>query len=252
VSSGIRGLLEVGRTAVRDLGFMRAIRVLMRKLWRKLRHDRPPNTVEGNLEVWETHDWSQGGEEWTASPEWKEAVLDELLRAHIRKGARVLEIGPGAGRWTEHLIPLASHLTLVDLTPACIAMCRKRFAAERNIAYHVNDGRSLPFVADNAIDAIWSFDTFVHIEPADVRHYVAEFARVMSPGAVGVIHHSRTGRHRRSWRSDMTAERMAEFCEEQGLEMVKQQDSLGGGAISLCQLQTQYKPDIVSVFRKPS
>jgi SAM-dependent methyltransferase len=236
---------------VRDLGLRRALAVLGRKLWRKLRHDRPPNTVEGNLEVWETHDWSQAGEEWTVSPEWKEAILDELLRAHLPARGRIVEIGPGAGRWTEHLIPIASHLTLVDLTPACIALCRKRFASERNIEYHVNDGRSLPFVTDGSVDGIWSFDTFVHIAPPEVRAYMAEFARVMAPGAVGVIHHARSGSHRRSWRSDMTAERMADFCREFGLDVVRQQESLRDGAISLCRLETHFAADVATVFRRP-
>ncbi|MBM3493112.1 MAG: class I SAM-dependent methyltransferase [Armatimonadetes bacterium] len=252
MGSGLGSLLDVGRTAVRDLGFRRAMGVLARKLWRKARRDRPPNTVEGNLEVWETHDWSQCGEEWTVSPAWKEAILDELLRAYMPAGGRILEIGPGAGRWTEHLIPIASRLILVDLTPACIALCRKRFASERGIEYHVNDGRSVPFLSDESVDGVWSFDTFVHIEPSEVRTYMAEFARVMAPGAVGVTHRARAGRHRRSWRSDMTAERMADFCLERHLELVKQQESLRDGSISLCRLETHFRADVVSVFRKPA
>ncbi len=167
-------------------------------------------------------------------------------------GGRILEIGPGGGRWTEHLVPIASRLVLVDLTPACIALCRKRFAGHGHIEYHVNDGRSLPFLDDASVDAVWSFDTFVHIEPTDIRSYVAEFSRVMTPGAFGVVHHARAGSYRKSWRSDMTAERMADFCREHGLAIVRQQDSLANGAISLCQRQTRERPDCVTVFRKPA
>ncbi len=251
MASGLRAVLGVARRVIRDLGLVRATGVFARKAWRKLRHERPPNTVEANLEVWETHDWSRLGEEWTPSQEWKEAILNELLRPHIPAGSCVLEIGPGAGRWTEYLIPLASRLILVDITPACIALCRARFASESHIEYHVNDGRTLPFVSAASVDAIWSFDTFVHIEPRDIHSYVREFARVLRPGGVAVVHHARCGCHRRSWRSDMTAEQMVEFCNEAGLVVVRQQVSLAGGTISLCQLGIATKPDVVSVIQKP-
>ncbi len=250
MASGLREMLAVARTVRRDLGTGRAVAVLAHKWWRKLRRQKPPNTLEANLEVWETHDWSEAGDEWTPSPEWKQAVLYEFLYEYMPRQGALLEIGPGGGRWTEHLAPLARALTLVDLTPACIGLCRARFADHKHIEYHVNDGRSLPFVPDASIDGIWSFDTFVHIAPPDIHSYVKEFARILKPHGVAVIHHARAGAYSRSWRSDMTAEHMQEFCRDFRLQVALQQDSLAGGTIPLYQMATQTKPDVVTVIRK--
>ena len=56
------------------------------------------------------------------------------------------------------------------------------------------DSPSLADVAPNSVDFVWSFDAFMHIAAADTASYLREFARVMRPGAVGVIHHPRQGR----------------------------------------------------------
>src|ERR1022692_1257305 len=55
------------------------------------------------------------GEEWYVSWEWKQALIDDVLARWIPAGAVVLEIGPGAGRWSEFLVERASGLVLVDV-----------------------------------------------------------------------------------------------------------------------------------------
>jgi ubiquinone/menaquinone biosynthesis C-methylase UbiE len=200
----------------------------------------PPNTVTQNRKTWQIYDWSQQGEEWTISPEWKQRFIDELLLPNIPLESRVLEIGPGAGRWTEHLIPRASKLTLVDVTPECIRLCRERFGDRAE--YHVNDGSDLSFVPDASIDRIWSFDVFVHIAPDDIGKYVSQFHRVLTPGGIAVIHHSAYGRNAKGWRSEMTAEMMQEFCARFSLELLRQFDSCAGHGFEL--------GDVVSMIRK--
>ena len=60
---------------------------------------------EVNKERWGGWDWSRHGEEWTVSAEWKQALIADVLFPTIPEGGTVLEIGPGAGRWTEVLSP---------------------------------------------------------------------------------------------------------------------------------------------------
>src|SRR5947209_6264611 len=69
-----------------------------------------------NREVWNSWDWKAGGEEWTLSPEWKDSLVRNVLRKYIPAGKDVLEIGPGAGRWTEFLAPMSSSLVGVDIS----------------------------------------------------------------------------------------------------------------------------------------
>ncbi len=249
--AGVRSTCLCGVRLLRDFGPRRAAAMTCSNVWRRLRHRRPPNTVQGNLEVWSTHDWSRLGEEWTPSAEWTEAVLAALMAPYVPPGASVLEIGPGAGRWTRHLLRRAGHVILVDLTPACIALCRQRFGDGPGIDYHVNDGRDLSFAANGAIDCIWSFDVFVHIAPDDIEHYVSQFPAILTPGGHAVIHHARDGASKRSWRSDMTAEKMREIAERCCLDVVAQVDELAGGPVNGLGSRNPQARDVVTILRRP-
>ena len=165
------------------------------------------NSIENNLKTWnEVHAWPEDGDEWSLQAKlcdqpyelWKQGLIDTFIEPFVAPGALVVEIAPGHGRWTEHLRRKAGTLHIVDLCPSCIEHCRGRFAAATNIEYHVNDGRSLAFAPDASIDLVWSFDAFVHMEPAVIEGYIAEVARILVPGGQAVIHHAGR-RHSRLW-----------------------------------------------------
>ena len=110
------------------------------------------NTIEENLRSWDRqHEWSEDGDEWKGQAvlcgvpyeTWKRSLIDTLILPNAR-GRTVLEIAPGHGRWSEHIAKVANRLILVDLSPRCIDHCQNRFANDRHIEYHVNDGRHLP------------------------------------------------------------------------------------------------------------
>jgi cyclopropane fatty-acyl-phospholipid synthase-like methyltransferase len=189
------------------------------------------NSVAVNYKYWQHWDWSRHGEEWTPSEEWKQSLITDVMLQHMKPGTTILEIGPGAGRWTEALQPVAAHLIVVDLSDRCIELCRSRFANASNIEFHVNDGRSLPAVATGSIDGIWSFDVFVHVAAADISAYLAEISRVLRPDAHAVIHHARAGREDDAadlgQRSNMTAELFAQMAQDEGLRVLEQFDSWG-------------------------
>jgi ubiquinone/menaquinone biosynthesis C-methylase UbiE len=165
------------------------------------------NSIENNLKTWnEVHSWPEDGDEWNLQARlcnqpydlWKQGLIDAFIEPLVPPGARVVEIAPGHGRWTEHLRRRAGTLHIVDLSPACIEHCRERFAAADNIEYHINDGRSLSFAADASVDLVWSFDAFVHMEARVIDAYVAEIARILASGGRAMIHHA--GRiHSRLW-----------------------------------------------------
>ena len=171
--------------------------------------------------------------------------MEHILSPQIPKGSRVLEIGPGAGRWTEFLVPRASRLVVVDLTPACLAICRERFKQAAHIEYVVNDGSDLSVIPADTIDRIWSWDVFVHIQSQEVERYVRHFARILSPGGRGVIHHS-NGARGAGWRSVVTAEEMAGLCQAHGLAVLRQFNTWGDGRWT-----TPLPADLVTVFEKP-
>src|SRR6266568_7096180 len=83
--------------------------------------------------VWGDWDWTRRGEEWTLSPDWKAALITDVLQRWIPEGSAVLEIGPGAGRWTEPLLARARELILVDVSERPLELCRERFGAGGNV-----------------------------------------------------------------------------------------------------------------------
>jgi len=59
-----------------------------------------------NRQLWSSYDWSDGGEEW-GPPEGRRALIDEHLRPRLASEPVIVEIGPGAGRWSAELLPFA-------------------------------------------------------------------------------------------------------------------------------------------------
>ncbi len=210
-----------------------------------------PNSIAHNRSVWSRYNWDAKGEEWSNSPAWKQSFLDHVLSPHVPAQSRVLEIGPGAGRWTEHLLPRAAHLTLVDLVPECIAQCREKFGEGPRLTYHANDGRDLSFVPDGSIDRIWSWAVFVHLDEAAVEGYLRQFPRILAPGGRGLIQHARNGVSI-GWRSPMTAKKMRTLCERHGLAVVDQFNTWDEGRHHIWpDLPLEKDPDIVTIFEKP-
>ncbi len=204
-------------------------------------------TAADNRVLWNTYDWSQRGDEWTkgldgtAGAEWKQRIGD-LIKTHIPKDGFVLEIGPGGGRWTDVLRTMARKLVVVDVSDRALALCRERFKADSNIEYLLSDGRTLA-VPDASVDAIWSFDVFVHINPQDTKGYFREMSRILKPGARAVIHHpgsAAQGGRAAAWRADTTDEMIVQFCRENSLRLVTQSTKLVN------------QGDVLSVIDKPA
>jgi len=151
--------------------------------------------TDDHRRYWSAYDWSGLGEEWTASPEWKHGLIEDVLAKWIPDGGVVLEIGPGAGRWSEVLASRASRLVLTDVSERPLELCRERFNGDTRIQYILSSGSDLLGVEDGSIGAVWSFDVFVHVAPGDQAAYLGEIARVLAPGGTAVVHHS-DGRNR--------------------------------------------------------
>jgi ubiquinone/menaquinone biosynthesis C-methylase UbiE len=214
----------------------------------EMRHRLPgANSVSKNVERWNGWDWGQLGEEWTVSQEWKQALIDDVLLRYIEPAGTVLEIGPGGGRWSEPLQKIADRLILVDLSERCIEICRERFAQAGNVQFHVNDGSSMPFLADASVDYVWSFDVFVHVSPVETRHYLQEINRVLRDRGRAVIHHGSAGSsYELGWRSATTTELFLDMLKKNGLQPVSQFDSWGPNG----QFDVRHYRDVITVFEK--
>ena len=210
------------------------------------------NSADENRERWNRWDWSQMGEEWTASEAWKQALVDEVLLPTIPAGGTVLEIGPGGGRWSVILAPRSERLVLVDVAQKPLDLVAERLKDADNVEYVLTDGSALEGVGDASVDAVWSFDVFVHVAPGDQAGYLGEIARVLRPGGVAAIHHA-DGRNRGlapsrdGWRAPMTAELFATLARERGLAVERVVRSFGEGRHALGGFG-----DAITVLRRPA
>ena len=182
------------------------------------------NSAALNKAIWEAWDWSANGDEWNHSPQWKAGLIHGVLEREIAPGVDILEIGPGAGRWTGALLERARRYIGIDISAACIDHCRERFGGDSRATFTVGSGRDLATVADGSIDAIWSYDAFVHINATEVEGYVSEFARVLKPGAVAVIHHGGVGGAAGGWRSNLTTPALHEMVRQHDLFLERSLD----------------------------
>ena len=216
----------------------------MRRLEQK--HNLPgSHSVAENELKWNHYSWERGENEWTQSEEWKNSVIEHVMLENIPPGHVVVEIGPGFGRWTRKLIEISERLIAVDVTEKCIAHCKKLFADNKNVEFHINDGRSLDMIADDSVDFVWSFDVFVHIEPPDIEHYLREFQRILKDDGIAIIHHGIAGKTDFGWRSSLTSKVFSDLLEKHGFKLLRQFDSWGD--------DDEFRvisSDVISIFRK--
>ncbi len=205
------------------------------------------NSASLNREIWNAWDWGVGGEEWTQSPQWKQSLLSCVLERWVAAGSRILEIGPGSGRWTAHLLPRARDYVGIDISSACIEKCASLFRDNSHARFIVGSGSDLSGVADTSIDVIWSFDVFVHINRREIDAYAREFARVLKPGALAVIHHGTVGGSAGGWRSDLTNEALGEILGSLGLEVESSISQWNDGN----QIHELSFEDRITIIRKP-
>lgn len=190
-------------------------------------------TVEENLRGWDaTYDWRRQGEEWSSAwgsseAQWFGAILPRIHR--FLPAETILEIAPGYGRWTEFLKANCQRLEIVDLSENCVQACRKRFATETHIGFHVNDGRSLAMIADQSVDFAFSFDSLVHVEADVIEAYLRELSKKLKPNGVAFLHHSNAGSYIHSFAACSSMPTIL----QKGLIKTRLFDSQQGRALSM-------------------
>ena len=151
-------------------------------------------SLEWNKQHWDgEYDWKTLGNIWSAGygnveSQWF-ACLYPRIHNFIPTGT-ILELAPGAGRWTQFLVSNCERFIAVDYSDECIDICKHRFGEVSHAKFYVNDGKSLDAVPDSSVDFLFSFDSLVHAEADVMESYVKEIRKKLRPDGVGFIHHS--------------------------------------------------------------
>ena len=109
-----------------------------------------------------------------AYPIWKQDIVDALILPNTAVHSTVLEVAMGHGRWTPYLARHARRYIGVDFSPSCVNYCREHFGkfVKRHFS-HILTGAPSRLFPSASVQFIWSFDSFVHIEPDITELYMA-------------------------------------------------------------------------------
>jgi cyclopropane fatty-acyl-phospholipid synthase-like methyltransferase len=131
--------------------------------------------ANGYIETWDGHKYN-----W--SKEIKELILNQI---GDKKDKNVLEIGCGAGYWTNFLCENSKNVTAIDLIP-------KPSVDFNNFTYIEND--DLQFncnkLEDNSIDFAFSFGVFCHLSLNACESYLKDVLRVLRKGGTAIFMYS--------------------------------------------------------------
>ncbi|MFI7599159.1 class I SAM-dependent methyltransferase [Actinoplanes sp. NPDC049681] len=100
----------------------------------------------------------------------------------VRSG-KVLDLGCGPGHISEYLRSRGVDTTGIDMVPGFIAHAK---AAHPQGDYRLGSMKSLA-VEDHSIAGILAWYSLIHVPPEELDESLAEFRRVMAPGATLVV-----------------------------------------------------------------
>jgi SAM-dependent methyltransferase len=149
---------------------------LPRRLYRSVRRELNGNNIYGMA-------W---GDPDTEAP--LRFVRSHWVLPYVASDQKAVEIGPGGGRWTRYLLGFGQ-LFAVDYYPELLEQLKKNFD-KPNVVFVQNSGTDFPGVPVHGIDFVFSFGTFVHLEPPLIEAYLNNIREILKPGGNVVIHYS--------------------------------------------------------------
>lgn len=130
------------------------------------------------------------GLEW-GDPETSEPLVyirRHFLVPYLAPSATVLEIGPGGGRWTRYMLSVKK-LYVIDFYQELLDELKSNFRSA-DLVLVKNNGNDFPGVANESVDFIFSFGTFVHLDIEIIDRYLENMKPLLKPTSNVVIHYA--------------------------------------------------------------
>jgi ubiquinone/menaquinone biosynthesis C-methylase UbiE len=137
----------------------------------------------------------------------------------LRRDRCYLDIGCGAGRLEQALVPEVGLITGIDISANMIALARERCAGAPNVAFRLANGHDLDGFAAVSIDVILAVDSFPYLVRCDAglaERHLSEAFRVLKPGGQMAIFNF-------SYGGDLGSDRsaLAQLATRAGLTVVR-------------------------------
>ena len=106
------------------------------------------------------------------------------IKKFAKKGAKILEIGAGTGKYSIELARQGFKVTAVDLTPRNIEILKENAKTVKNIEAYVGDALNLNF-EDNQFDIVLCLGPMYHLfNQKDKDRAISESVRVCKPNGI--------------------------------------------------------------------
>ena len=120
----------------------------------------------------------------------EDIFFSKYLQPLLKPRIVVLEIGPGIGRYTRHILPFSSEAYLVDYSEYCCTFLRDYFKSRQGIhIIHTEGKENLP-IPNDSVDLAFSISTFVHLYIEEIYWYFGQFHRVLKEGGRVLVNYT--------------------------------------------------------------
>lgn len=169
--------------------FVAAVNALLRPLGAELVRRQDEKPWDRDFQEWIAEARTSGrdpndvGDVVWANDPLRQALIEHYF-PHIDRDSVVLELGPGTGRATRHIIGRCREMILVDYSKLVCDWLRSYLAGKGAFKIHNIDGPLLPMVDTESVDMAFANGVFEHIEIYSMFRFLEEFQRVLKPQGV--------------------------------------------------------------------
>ncbi len=108
--------------------------------------------------------------------------LDDRYLRYVPQGGTILELGPGSGRLTRHLIGRAGRIELIDNSEFVIEWMKRYLAGKVDFRAKLIAKPLAPHIESDSIDTVLAHGVFEHLDFDETYYFLHEFRRVLKPG----------------------------------------------------------------------
>lgn len=126
-----------------------------------------------------------GDVEWSDDP--LKLALEEHYLPHVSPESTVLELGPGTGRMTRHVIGRCREMILVDYSKLVVSFLGEYLKGKGAFRIYQINKPAIPMVEDQSIDVVLANGVFEHLDVEEALWFLDEFFRVLRPMGVVVF-----------------------------------------------------------------